>query len=316
MVPMRIAIVVALGVVTAGLTGCPEETSGDTATTQSDSTGITDTIGNTDPTGMTESAEDGPTMGGDNDGTADGTADGMDTNDTTETATATATGGGLPGGDCNGTTYACGDGMDNDDDGLIDLEDPECVSPCDDDEGTFATGLPGDGMDCKQDCFFDGNSGHGDDGCEWDLRCDPANPGAHLETGNCEYTGGNICDMIPAEPTPECLEFCAPYVPPGCDCWGCCEVQTDAGPIYIHLNSPAPCSLAQLDACIECTPQIDDCGTPCVPEECTVCFGETEPPEGCGGENECLGGDPCESNTDCPETYFCYLNCCYPPPPG
>ena len=54
----------------------------------------------------------------------------------------------------------CNDGMDNDSDGKIDLADPECVHPCDNDEATFATGISGDNMDaCKQDCFFDGNSG-------------------------------------------------------------------------------------------------------------------------------------------------------------
>ena len=36
--------------------------------------------------------------------------------------------------------------------------------PLDNDESSFATGIPGDNMDaCKQDCFFDGNSGMGDD---------------------------------------------------------------------------------------------------------------------------------------------------------
>ena len=68
---------------------------------------------------------------------------------------------------------ACSDGIDNDGDGLIDYNDPECVGPLDNDEGSFATGIPGDNVDpCKQDCFFDGNSGLGDDGCEWQLKCD------------------------------------------------------------------------------------------------------------------------------------------------
>ena len=68
----------------------------------------------------------------------------------------------------------CSDGIDNDGDGKIDYGDPECVGPLDNDEGTFATGIPGDNVDaCKQDCFFDGNSGMGDDGCDWQLKCDP-----------------------------------------------------------------------------------------------------------------------------------------------
>jgi hypothetical protein len=169
-------------------------------------------------------------------------------------------------------------------------------------------------MDCKQDCFFDGNSGQGDDGCIWDLRCDPENPGEFI---GCEYTGGNNCDNQPPNQEQGCIEFCEPFVPPGCDCFGCCTVQTPKGPVDIFLNSDPECALDNLDACEQCTSQIDDCGTPCVPEKCQVCFGETEPPEGCG-ENMCPSGDPCDADQpdSCPMDYFCYLGCCYPPPPG
>src|SRR6185436_9912124 len=87
--------------------------------------------------------------------------------------------GGSASAGCPVSPSACTDGIDNDGDGKIDGADPECVGTCDNDEGTFATGISGDNIDaCKQDCFFDGNSGQGDDGCEWNLKCDPANPGA------------------------------------------------------------------------------------------------------------------------------------------
>ena len=67
--------------------------------------------------------------------------------------------------------YYDGDFADFDGDGKIDLADPECVHPCDNDEGSFATGIPGDNVDaCKQDCFFDGDSGMGNDGCEWNFK--------------------------------------------------------------------------------------------------------------------------------------------------
>ncbi len=236
--------------------------------------------------------------------------------DSSGTATTNNTTGNNPGGpiDCGGTIYACGDTMDNDGDGFIDLFDPECTGPCDDDESSFQTGIPGDNMDCKQDCFFDGNSGQGDDGCVWDLRCDPANPGADI---GCAYTGGNNCANQPPNQDEGCIEFCEPFVPPGCDCFGCCTVQTPEGPVDIFLNSDPDCALDNLDACQPCTSQIDDCGTPCLPEECHVCFGETEPPEGCDG-NMCPTGDPCDADqpASCPNDYFCYLGCCYPPPPG
>jgi hypothetical protein len=214
-------------------------------------------------------------------------------------------------------TLQCGDGIDNDGDGHIDLFDPECIGPCDDDEGSFQTGLPGDNMDCLQDCFFDGNSGHGEDGCEWSLTCDPANPGAGLMPVECLYNPGPQCDNMVTEPSPECIEFCEPYVPPGCDCFGCCTIDTPEGPVNVFLNSEPPCSLENLEACNDCTPQIDVCGNPCMPEECELCFGQTELPEGCD-DVECPGGDPCDADdpASCPDDYFCYIGCCYPPPVG
>jgi hypothetical protein len=215
--------------------------------------------------------------------------------------------------DCGGDILACGNGMDDDGDGLIDLDDPECTGPCDDDEATFATGIPGDNMDCKQDCFFDGNSGQGDDGCNWDLRCDPANPGANI---GCAYTGGNNCDNQPPNQDAECIMFCEQFVPAGCDCFGCCTVQTEMGPVDIFLNSGPDCALDNLAACETCTSQIADCGNPCVPEECQVCFGETEPPRGCDMPG-CPGEQPsCTTTNDCPTDFYCLQNCCFPPPPG
>src|SRR5262245_51657642 len=74
----------------------------------------------------------------------------------------------------------CTDELDNDNDGLTDGFDPECTSAADNDEGSFATGIPGDNIDPKfQDCFFDGNSGAGNDGCRYHTCClldDPNTP--------------------------------------------------------------------------------------------------------------------------------------------
>jgi len=292
--------------------GCEGKTDPAGAETDMGTQGITTlsgsgstTQGTADATATTEQG----TADGDSSASAEGPTS---TSDTTEgPATTTAGGGGTT--DCNGTIWACGDGEDNDGDGFIDLFDPECTGPCDDDEGSFQTGIPGDNMDCRQDCFFDGNSGQGDDGCIWDLRCDPSNPGEFI---GCEYTGGNNCENQPPNQEQDCIEFCEPFVPPGCDCFGCCEIQTDEGSIWIFLNSHPDCALDNLDACSECTPQIDDCGVPCVPGECQLCFGETELPAGCDEVTCPAGGDPCVSNEDCPMDFFCYLDCCYPPPPG
>jgi hypothetical protein len=233
--------------------------------------------------------------------------------ETEATTNVDPTGGGQP-VDCGGTVYACGDGMDNDGDGLIDFGDPECTGPCDDDESSFQTGLPGDNMDCKQDCFFDGNSGQGDDGCNWDLRCDPENPGEFI---NCEYTGGSNCDNQPPNQEQDCIDFCEPYVPPGCDCFGCCEVHLDDGSsVWIFLNSHPDCALDNLAACTECSPQIEDCGNTCEPEMCELCFGEDELPPGCDDVSCPEDSMPCTVNEDCPGGYFCLLECCVLEPPG
>src|SRR5262245_14470936 len=132
----------------------------------------------------------------------------------------TGVGGGTgPGGNCTPGGSQCTDCIDNDNDGWIDSWDVECVGPLDNDEGSFATGLPGDNSDpCKQDCFFDGNSGSGNDGCLWDLSCDPLNPGAP----DCPYDANqNNC---PPPPTTACLDFCGDFTPNGCDCFGCCLI--------------------------------------------------------------------------------------------
>ncbi len=298
------------------LAACGKDTPPSTDTEDTGGSGVTITA----TVGMTTAMQTGSTDGASGGGTADGSGDGSGNAD------GTAGSGGLgsatigsdstgndPGNpvDCGGAVYTCGDGIDNDGDGFIDLVDPECTGPCDDDESSFQTGLPGDNMDCKQDCFFDGNSGQGDDGCIWDLRCDPENPGENV---GCAYTGGNNCANLPPNQDPECVMFCQQFVPPGCDCFGCCTVNTPDGDVNIFLNSGPDCSLENLEACSSCTPS-DSCFVPCFPADCEICFGQTELPEGCD-ENMCVGELPCQDNSECPSDYFCLLGCCYPPPPG
>ncbi|HEY8377223.1 MAG TPA: hypothetical protein VIK91_12070 [Nannocystis sp.] len=250
-----------------------------------------------------------PTTGATSTGTTTGTT--TTSGGTTSSPTTTLpdpTGGGLA---CGGKVYACTDGMDNDGDGKVDLDDPECTGPCDDDEGSFQTGIPGDNVDCKQDCFFDGNSGQGE-GCTWDLKCDPANPGADV---GCPYTGGNNCAAM-MEQSEQCKMNCEPYVPNGCDCFGCCTVSTPDGEVHIFLNSGPECSLLNLEACAPCTPQIEECGNACNPDDCEVCFGEDELPEGCDDPGGCEGWPTCLEQADCPPEFYCVTGCCIPPPEG
>ncbi len=212
--------------------------------------------------------------------------------------------------DCGGVPCACSDGLDNDGDGLIDGQDPECTGAFDNDEATFATGIPGDNRDPKwQDCFFDGNSGAGDDKCRYHTEC---------------LTG----ERPPTDPTCQvsarCFEFCRPLTPNGCDCFGCCEVFDGIGRRH-QVIIGGTCSVDKLGtpACVECTRNtecVNTCG------RCELCLGRqlSDLPADCfpsGGDAGTDGGGPglpacddgevqCRSGLDCPSNSFCQLGCC------
>lgn len=195
-------------------------------------------------------------------------------------ATGSTTGAGTAGTIGTGTT-ACDNGKDDDGDGLVDGFDPECTGPFDNDEGTFATGIPGDNSDPKwQDCFFDGNSGAGDDGCRYATGC---------LTGDLPKTDPD-CKLTDA-----CVKFCAPLTQNGCDCFGCCSVQLPNGS-SIDVFEASTCSLATIDdakACPRCVKNTE-CGNTC--GECELCAGKTtlpascSPPPGTGGSGNTGSG--------------------------
>jgi len=258
--------------------------------------------------------------------TTTGSSSGAETSTAESSGSATASGTGTsaaetsaattgPAGPCvpiacgDGKTWACGDCLDNDGDGLVDLADPECISPCDDREDNFSTGLPGDNKDpCKQDCFFDGNSGGGKGDCAWDLACDPKSPGGV----DCPYDAGKVCDEAQSM---ECVANC--NTPSGCDCFGCCTISVDGVSHDIYLGDE-DCSVANIEGCESCTKN-DDCDDECEPQKCELCFGESELPEGCTMP-ECEGLDPCmidkEGMSNCPEGSYCQTGCCQPIIPG
>lgn len=210
---------------------------------------------------------------------------------------------------CDGKIWACGDGIDNDGDGKIDNADFECISPCDDDESSFQTNLPGMAEDCKNDCYWDADSGAGQDKCEYNLQCDAQNPGGQIGCG--------FVKECPAQTPAQCIDVCVPLIPNGCDCFGCCHVDTPNGIKDYYLDSSGDCALDNLGACNSCTFQ-EQCANPC--EGCEVCFGEKAPPQGCdpgdGGQCEdgvktcTMGGD------ECGEFEFCQTGCCKPIVPG
>jgi len=132
----------------------------------------------------------------------------------------------------------------------------QCNNGIDDDEGSFATGIPGDNRDPKwQDRFFDGNSGGGDDRCRYPTGC---------------LSGELSQDDHACAVTETCRNNCQPRTPNGCDCFGCCSVQLPGrGHVDILLNDA--CSLEKIGdahACPPCT-KSTACGNEC--GECELC---------------------------------------------
>lgn len=260
--------------------------------------------------GSGASATSGGTNGG---GTDNG--GGSSTGGTTgDVGGAANTGGSFVYGDggvgiCGDSNCACSNGLDDDGDGQIDGFDSECTGPLDNDEGSFATGIPGDNRDPKwQDCFFDGNSGAGDDGCRYHTDClyglkEPSDPDCTLSSA--------------------CIEFCGARTPSGCDCFGCCTVQREDGST-IDVLTGSSCSLEQLDdpdackPCVKSSTCTNDCG------ECELCPGKTvdDLPESCRPPEVDSGTPPpgytCDEGRQvcgpeqppCPSGYYCQLGCC------
>jgi hypothetical protein len=270
--------------------------------------------------------------GAGNGGTGNGGAGG--------TPNAGGAGGTLPDGGVPvpGSTQ-CTDGQDNDGDGLTDARDPECTGAVDDDEGTYGTGIPGDNIDQCQDCFFDGDSGQGNDGCAYPTSCfSGVDPGGAADCFNCDVST-------------RCVDYCKPNTPNGCDCFGCCEVSLPGGGTKT-VRLSATCSVATINdttKCETCT-QSTACVNKC--ETCELCLGKTTLPASCtptgaggtpgGGGTSGAGGTPAGGNQnaggastggtgnscptpacpsgvqscgvsclpDCPSTYFCLTGCC------
>jgi hypothetical protein len=200
---------------------------------------------------------------------------------------------------CQGHVYLCGNARDDDDDGLADSADPDCLGPCDNNESGFYLNIPGgDSPTCNLDCYFDQDQGSGNDTCHWDHRCDPE---FEVEMGRC---AGPLMGPPPADANcPDmqqstCGTVCAPLVPNGCDCFGCCnlpngEMEPDpnnAGAMRLvyrfigSLNAAAvpTCTLTALqaassveerdEACHRCIP-VPNCFNSC--GRCELCLGRT-----------------------------------------
>ena len=221
---------------------------------------------------------------------------------------------------CRDQLYQCGNCGDDDDDGSIDALDPECLGPCDDDESGLSTGM--DVMmtaNCRQDCYFDGNAGPGNDQCVWSHACDRNSVAPDYPPSGdmrCEYDAtttvmGKDCAALEAEQAPQCREACFPLVPNGCDCFGCCEL-TDGQYHFVGQGKGEPgCQLGQEDdlvACPLCAP-VESCLNRC--EDCEACVGKG-PRLGCSPGSACPPGQAAcfGTNEPCDFGEYCVTGCC------
>ncbi len=234
---------------------------------------------------------------------------------------------------CAGRVTDCGNCIDDDEDGLVDNDDPECLGPCDNYEGEeLLSGVGGEtGEQCKADCYFDFGNGAGNDDCHWSRSCDPLEPKVQ-----CTYDEGLLGSKdCPDTQSQLCEDVCVPLTPNGCDCFGCCTFPKLAGmgpggdDGYVYIGSESGCTFDTVTDpafCQACTPAgscLNTCG------RCEICLGKPTIPEDCfpgsggsgggGGAGGSGGGDRCPvgkqvcdlpGDDPCPNGSFCLTGCC------
>jgi hypothetical protein len=219
---------------------------------------------------------------------------------------------------CTAGAAQCNNCIDDDNDGYIDSYDLECTGPLDNDEKSFATGIPGDNIDpVQQDCFFDGNSGAGNDGCNIHVCCLlGAQTKADCPVGANQYNPNECPPPIGTGTISQmCKDVCGKLTPPGCDCFGCCTLcdpvtnvcrdiatnpTTSPGCDLTHINDP--------NICKSCTKVVDCGNTQCGGQTCILCPGQdpSDLPASCGGMTSCpTGTSSCANGVTCPAGTFC-----------
>ncbi len=238
---------------------------------------------------------------------------------------------------CQGHIYQCGDLLDNDGDGLVDAEDPDCLGPCDNTEDSYYGGIPGqNNAPCRQDCYFDQDTGTGNDECYWNHQCDklavapdfpPSGDSKCAYDDSAKTSGTNqSCAQLAQAQSKQCEDYCAPLTPNGCDCFGCCELPAGGGN-FVWLGSTTggsgSCDLASVadpTKCKPCTP-VPSCLNGC--DECELCIGKSTLPDTCkptpdagtdaGQPGQCpTGKQPCglPGQEPCALGQYCITGCC------
>ena len=229
---------------------------------------------------------------------------------------------------CEGRIYECGDCDDNDGDQLTDSDDPDCTGPCDNTEDSYYGGIPGQNKaPCREDCYFDQDTGSGNDQCFWSHECDPLSVAPdYPPSGNSQCAhqpdadipgSGSTCEGLKAAQDSVCLDTCLPLTPNGCDCFGCCELPSASGN-FVWIGSAAQnvgtCDAAHVNdpsACHPCSP-VPSCFNPC--GSCEVCVGRTSPSADCASNagrcpsSAAACGQPGEPA--CDAGFYCVTGCC------
>jgi hypothetical protein len=234
---------------------------------------------------------------------------------------------------CAGHIYACGDCVDNDGDGLIDMDDPDCLGACHNSEDSFFGSIPGQNhAPCDEDCYFDQDSGSGNDGCTWSHACDPLAVAPDFPPGGaqCAYDPstklfhGVSCAEAMTTQVADCAAKCGPLTPNGCDCFGCCAVPGAPTPIWlgsVDADGNPSCDLAHVGDPSRCKPctQVTACLNPC--DTCELCVGKQTLPPSCPNAHappscsvpECAGGVAAcgvDCLPACPDGQVCITGCC------
>jgi hypothetical protein len=230
-------------------------------------------------------------------------------------------------GTCTPGAAQCSNCIDDDGDMKIDGFDPECTGPLDNLENSFKTGIPGDNIDStSQDCFFDGNSGAGNDGCNQHTCCllqSPDKATCHQQAplaNENKYDIAKCYEPFGQVPVPQqCIDVCAPLAPPGCDCFGCCTICSGSTCADVDINplvSPN-CTAATIGdptVCKRCVKSTSCGGSTCGGATCVLCPGQdpsTLDPS-CMGTNSCpMGFEQCSAiDQSCPAGTYCSNGCC------
>jgi hypothetical protein len=233
----------------------------------------------------------------------------------------TGDGGSLPG--CVPGLTQCSNCIDDDGDGRTDGFDPECTGASDNDEATFSTGIPGDNIDpVQQDCFFDGNSGAGNDGCNIHVCCLlGAKTVADCPLGANQYNPADCPPPIGTATLPQkCIDTCGKLAPPGCDCFGCCTICDPVSNQCFDIDvNPAvspnctPDAIGDPTKCLQCTKNTQCGSSTCGEGTCILCPGQdpSDLPASCGGTSSCPNNEtPCVDDGSCSAGTYCSAGCC------